>query len=181
MATVSSIVQSKKDSEDTPAEIDILSLDQDDHDKLIPGLPLVDRITLGSIWFVSFVYSILTEHILSKQVDLPCSINHDIQTTFGILSILIAIIIPAAIGPIATTAIHLLISLSDKFLQTNQAPDEEVKKQERSNFVCILSLSVVFLFTYILSMVITELYIDMDNVFFFVIVKYIAGNKGRKK
>ena len=41
--------------------------------------------------------------------------------------------------------------------------------------ICILSLTTVFLFTYSLSMIVSELYIDLNNVFYFVLVKYIVG------
>ena len=52
---------------------------------------------------------------------------------------------------------------------------EEARIQERSHLCCILSLTVVFLLTYSLSMVISEVYVDLSNVFYFVLVKYIAG------
>ena len=148
--------------------------DEDDYDKLHPGLPLLDKMTLGSIWIISFIYSLLTDHILSKKVDLPCSINHEILDTFGILSVLIAIVVPAVVGPITVIILQIIISVANIFLPSSAAP-EETRKQEQNNFVCVLSLSLVFLVTYITSMIISETMVETDNVFHFVLVKYIAG------
>ena len=54
----------------------------------------------------------------------------------------------------------------------------DTRRQERRNLACICALTLVFLVTYVLGMVITELYLDLDNVFHFVLLKYIAGECG---
>ena len=151
-----------------------MSSQMDDEDRLHPGLAVVDKITLGSIWFVSFVYGILTDHIISKQVDLPCQVNHDLDNKFGFASVFLAIILPAVIGPIAIFFIHIVISVANTVLR-NTPVSEDIRRQEQSNLVCILSLTLVFLITYVTSMVVSEVYVQLDNIFYFVLVKYIAG------
>ena len=148
----------------------------EDEDRLHPGLAVMDKITLGTIWFVSFVYGILTDHIISKQVDLPCQVNHDLDNKFGFASVFIAIILPAIIGPIAIFFIHIVISVANTVLR-NTPVSEDIRRQEQSNLVCILSLTLVFLLTYVTSMIVSEVYVQLDNIFYFVLVKYIAGNK----
>ena len=153
---------------------DILSLDAEDEDRLHPGLLMVDKVTLGAIWVLSFLYSILTEHILSKKVDLPCRVSHNLEDKFELASVILAILVPFILGPVLITISHIVISGANAFLGVSPV-SEETRSQERSNMICILSLTTVFLFTYSLSMIVSELYIDLNNVFYFVLVKYIVG------
>lgn len=181
--TISGSVQLGKDQDVGESDRRMSSLsqecpeDEEREEKLIPGLKIFDKITLGLIWFLSFVYSILTDHILSKQVDLPCNINHDIYNKFGLVSIILAIIVPTVIGPLSIFFLHIFFSFANMILHTTTV-SEEAKKQEQTNLICIFSLTVVFLLTYITSMIISEVYIDLEDVFHFVLVKYIAGRQG---
>ena len=174
-----SLVSSKRESEpgvtsERRLSRDILSLDSEDEDRLHPGLRMVDKVTLGTIWVLSFLYSLLTEQVISKKVDLPCGISHSLEDTFQFASVILAILVPFILGPVLVTIVHLLISAANVVLKVSPV-SEETKSQEKSNIVCILSLTVVFLFTYILSMIVSEVYVDLSNVFYFVLVKYIAG------
>ena len=153
---------------------DILSMDAEDEERLHPGLPMVDKVTLGAIWVLSFLYSILTEHILSKKVDLPCSVSHNLEDEFELASVILAILVPFILGPVLITLVHSVISVANVVLKVSPV-SEETKSQEKSNMICILSLTAVFLFTYILAMIVSELYVDLSNVFYFVLVKYIIG------
>ena len=67
--------------------------------------------TLGAIWGVSFIYGILTEHVLSKKIDVPCSVSDNIAENFFISSIFLAIIIPTIIGPVMVIILHIIISI----------------------------------------------------------------------
>ena len=153
---------------------DILSLDTEDEDRLHPGLLMVDKVTLGAIWVLSFLYSILTEQILSKKVDLPCRVSHNLEDKFELASVILAILVPFILGPVLITISHIVISGANVYHEVSPV-SEETRSQERSNMICILSLTTVFLFTYSLSMIVSELYIDLNNVFYFVLVKYIVG------
>ena len=180
LASISgSLVSSKRESDlgvisERRLSRDILSLDAEDEDRLHPGLLMVDKVTLGAIWVLSFLYSILTEHILSKKVDLPCGVSHNLEDKFEPASVILAILVPFILGPVLITIFHIVISGANAFLGVSPV-SEETRSQERSNMICILSLTTVFLFTYSLSMIVSELYIDLNNVFYFVLVKYIVG------
>ena len=137
-------------------------------------LRMVDKITLGSIWLISLLYGLMTDQLLSKEVDLPCSVSNNIRTYLGITSVSLAIILPTVCGPAMAGLAHLVISVLNTVRGTNNF-SEENKKMEIKNLLCILCLILVFLPTYISSMILTELYLDIGNIFFFVIVKYILG------
>ena len=156
---------------------DAASLEVEEEDRLHSGLTVFDKITLGAVWAISCVYGVLSEHILGKQVDLPCSVNHDIYTGFGVTSIVLALVLPTLLGPVTSALAHVILSLGSLLLRCPGAPGD-TRRQERRNLACISGLTLVFLVTYVLGMVITELYLDLDNVFHFVLLKYIAGECG---
>ena len=62
----------------------------EEEDELTGGLSMFDKGILGSIWGVSFVYGVLTEQVLGKKVDVPCSISDNISDYFIIGSIILA-------------------------------------------------------------------------------------------
>ena len=84
----------------------------DDEEKLYSGLTMYDKCILGTIWGVSFIYGVMTEQVLSKKVDLPCSVSDKSEKTFGFASIFLAIIFPTVIGPVMVTILLSLSSLS---------------------------------------------------------------------
>ena len=131
--------------------------------------------TLGAIWGVSFIYGILTEHVLSKKIDVPCSISDHINENFGIASIILAIIIPTIIGPIIVAIIHIVISIINVVMK-NAPIAADLKSEELQNILCTSFLVIIFLFTYIMSMIICEVFLSVtDNLLYFVIIKYIGG------
>ena len=156
-------------------EEDDTALD-DEEEQLIGGLSMFDKAIMGSIWGVSFIYGILTEHVLSKKVDLPCSVSDHIGDNFGIASIILAIIIPTFLGPVMVTIIHIIISIVNVVMK-NAPIAADLKNEELRNIFCTFLLTFIFLFTYIMSMVICEVFLppNDDNLLYFVILKYIAG------
>ena len=121
-------------SERRPSQ-DILFLDAEDEDRPHPGLPMVDKVTLGAIWFLSFLYSILTEHILSKKVDLPCRVSHNLEDKFELVSVILAILVPFILGPGLITIVHSVISGANAFLKVSPV-SKETRSQEKSNKEC---------------------------------------------
>ena len=116
----------------------------------------------------------MAEQVVGKQVDLPCSVSHHVNTFLGLTSIALAIILPTVCGPVMAGLVHLVCWVINSVQEAGAvAPD--TRKLERQNLVCILSLTLVFLPTYISSMILAELYLNIDNIFLFVIVKYILG------
>ena len=122
-----------------------------------------------------FIFGVLTDQILSKSVNIPCSVNDDIRTGFGAASIVIAIVIPTLLGPLAVTVIHIAICFVNCFL-TDKSLSKEQRNEELGNVFCLFLLTIVFLVTYISSMILCEIFLPIPgNLFYFVIVKYIAG------
>ena len=139
------------------------------------GPSIRDKCIIGSIWFVSFIFSVLTEQILSKSSNVPCSVNDDIGTGFGSASIMIAIILPVLLGPIAVTIIHMIIYVVNCFLP-DRALSKDVRNEEIGNSFCLFLLTLVFLSTYISSMILCEIFLPLPkSLLYFVIVKYIVG------
>ena len=131
--------------------------------------------TLGAIWGVSFIYGILTEHILSKKIDVPCSVSDNIAENFGIFSIFLAIIIPTIIGPVMVIILHIIISIIN-VIRKNAPLTADLKSEELQNILCLMLLTIIFLITYITSMIICEVFFPAtDNLLIFVMIKYIAG------
>ena len=83
----------------------------DEEEKLYSGLSMYDKGILGTIWGVSFIYGVMTEQVLSKKVDLPCSVSDKSEKTFGFASIFLVIIFPTVIGPVMVTILHIIISI----------------------------------------------------------------------
>ena len=137
-------------------------------------LRIVDKITLGSIWAICLLYGLMTDQLLSKEVDLPCSVSQDLQTYQGIGSVSLAIVVPTVVGPAMAGVAHLVITGLNTVRGVAKI-SEENRRLEIQNLLCILCLILVFLPTYISSMILTELYLDIGNIFFFVLVKYIIG------
>ena len=159
----------------TEAETGGLVETEKDENLHLGQLRIADRITLGSIWLISLLYGLMTDQFLSKEVDLPCSVSNNIQTYQGITSVSLAIILPTVCGPAMAGVTHLVISVLNTVRGTT-INSEENRKMEIKNLLCILCLILVFLPTYISSMILTELYLDIGNIFLFVLVKYIIGN-----
>jgi len=147
----------------------------DEEDNLYAGLTMFDKCILGTIWGVSFIYSVLTEQVLSKKIDVPCSVSDHIGENFGIASIILAIILPTIIGPGMVTILHTTISIMNSVMK-NAPIASDLRTEELQNIFCSLLLTIIFLTTYLTSMVICEVFLPApDNLLYFVIIKYIAG------
>ena len=42
---------------------------------VITGPSMMDKALVGVVWMLALVYSLLTQQILSKEVDIPCSVR----------------------------------------------------------------------------------------------------------
>ena len=62
------------------------------------------------------------------------------------------------------------------FFTANFQLSRDLKLEERRNLCCNILLTLIFLATYITSMILTELYLPIpDNIFYFVLLKFIFG------
>ena len=147
----------------------------EDEEPTFAGLTMFDKGILGGIWGASFIYGVLSEQVLSKKTDVPCSVSDHISENFGIASIILAIILPTFIGPIMVTIFHIIISITN-MIHTNAPIAADIKIEELQDILCVFLLTIIFLITYVTSMVISEVFFPIpDNLLNFVIIKYIAG------
>jgi hypothetical protein len=113
---------------------------------------------LGGVWFISLIYSLLSEQMLGRVADVPCSISTDPNRGFGLASVVMANHLPALCGPHAATLLPTHNSHVSVFIKQPPLP-KELRTEEMRNLLCILLLSLIFLLTYSLSMVVCELFL----------------------
>ena len=65
------------------------------------GLSMADRGLLGAVWAVSALYGVLSDQMLSRQADVPCSVRVDPARGLGLASVVLAILVPAVVGSAA--------------------------------------------------------------------------------
>jgi hypothetical protein len=104
----------------------------DEEEKLYSGHSMFDKGILGAIWGVSFIYGVMTEQVLSKKVDLPCSVSDKSEKTFGFASIFLAIII----GPVMVTILHIIISIVN-ILMKHDSIAADIRKVELQNILSV--------------------------------------------
>ena len=63
----------------------------EEEEEYAEGLTSNQKCALGFIWFVSAVYSILSQQILSKERDIHCSLRSELSDNFNFISLFIAI------------------------------------------------------------------------------------------
>ena len=112
---------------------------------------------------------------MSKNVNIPCSVRDPVSDSFSITSIILAIILPIFIGPFIVTVIHIIISIINVVMK-NAPVAADLRKEELQNIFCIFLLTIIFLSTYITSMVICEfLFPSNINILTFILIKFIIG------
>jgi hypothetical protein len=133
------------------------------------------QVVLGAVWGVSLVYGVMSDQLLSKQADVPCSVTVDPASGLGLASVVLAIVAPTVCGPVAVTIGHLAITAVGMFIKQPPVP-KGVLSEELRHLCCIFLLTVIFLLTYVTSMVVCEVYLPVSgSLFTFILVKYITG------
>lgn len=139
------------------------------------GLSMADRALLGAVWAVSALYGVLSDQMLSRQADVPCSVRVDPARGLGLASVVLAILVPAVVGPGAAALLHLLLTIAG-LVVGQPAVAREVRVQETRGLCTILLLTVTFLLTYTTSMVACEAWMSTSSgLLGFVVVKYVVG------
>ena len=139
------------------------------------GLSMADRGLLGAVWAVSALYGVLSDQMLSRQADVPCSVRVDPARGLGLASVVLAILVPAVVGPGAAALLHLLLTIAG-LVVGQPAVAREVRVQETRGLCTILLLTVTFLLTYTTSMVACEAWMSTSSgLLGFVVVKYVVG------
>ena len=85
----------------------------------------MDKALVGVVWALALVYSLLTQQILSKEVDIPCSVRWEsltkydliidcfsdsLESGFGLVSVIVSLLLPAVVGPLLSLIVLLLTS-----------------------------------------------------------------------
>ena len=89
----------------------------------------------------------------------------------GIISILLAFAIPLIFGPLLAS-LAILCNVACQSRRRNQDEDFE------SNFVCIAVMTVVFVITYSVNMIISEIIFEDAGIMVYVLLKYCLGTGG---
>jgi len=61
--------------------------------------------------FAALAYALMAEEIMSKEKDIQCSVRSDLSEKMNILSLVVAIGIPLAAGPIVCPLGHIFLSV----------------------------------------------------------------------
>ena len=100
------------DNNPTQSEPDVRKAIEDDEDDIPEGLTSQQKCALGFIWFISGVYSVLSDQILTKERDVQCSLRNDVNDKFNFISLFIAIAIPLGAGPLFCPLGHFILRYS---------------------------------------------------------------------
>ena len=82
---------------------------EEDGEEMAEGLTSRQKCALGFIWFVSGVYSVMSNQILTKERDVHCSLRSDLNDKFNFLSLFIAMGIPFVAGPVFCPIGHTIL------------------------------------------------------------------------
>ena len=131
---------------------------------------------MTQVWAIALVYGLMSDQILSKQSDVPCYVRADPTTGLGLASVALAIVVPAILGPVLVTVLHILLRIIALFLKPRSSPaskDSRSGGQGGFSICSLLLLTIVFISTYSTSMLICELYMSKpsNTLLGFVLVK----------
>ena len=107
---------------------------------------------LGFVWTVAGVYSLMSEQILSKGIPPPCSVVEDLDNNLNVASVVIALIIPIVVGPVLVIVLHVAISI----VTIVTGCETSSNKNEVPTIYFLFSLTLVFVITYSINMILTE-------------------------
>ena len=133
------------------------------------------------VWAIALVYGLMSDQILSKQSDVPCSVRSDPTTGLGLASVALAIFVPAILGPLLVTVLHLLLRIIAVLLnpRASLASKDSRSGEGGLNICSLLLLTIVFISTYSTSMLLCELYMSKpsNTLLSFVLVKWVVITK----
>ena len=132
-------------------------------------------IKVRQVWAIALVYGLMSDQILSKKADVPCSVSADPTTGLGLASVALAILLPAICGPGIVTLLYILLKIIAMFLKPGASPASKDRRAGKDGLsICsLLLLTIVFISTYSTSMLICELYMSKpaNTLLGFVLVK----------
>ena len=128
----------------------------------------MEKSLLVMVWTISFAYSILSPQVIS---DKDCNVREDLFSTLGIVSVFMVIIIPFILGPVGTFLAFFLATIFSCCGPRRNSDDEYVP-----HVFCLFGLTLMFIITYVISMIISEMYFEqINNIMYFILIKYCFG------
>ena len=122
-------------------------------------------IMFAQVWAIALVYGVMSDQMLSKQSDVPCSVRADPTTGLGLASVALAIFVPALLGPLLVTIIHILLRIIIMLLNHRGSQTSKDSKLGEGGFnMCsLVLLTIVFISTYCTSMIICEVFMSKSS------------------
>lgn len=162
--------------------------EEEDDEDMGEGLTAKQKSALGFIWFVSGIYSILSDQILSKERDVHCSLRSDLSEKFNYMSLIVAIAAPFIGGPLFCPLGHTILSLvacckgvdgggSCGDSKTKDAAGSGLGRTSLADCGVTIGFTLVFIIVYPVQMYVTEEYIaNVQSMFVFMAFKYCYGS-----
>ena len=94
---------------------------------------------------MAVVYGMMSEQMLSKEVDRPCSVREQIDSGMSIASLTFGLILPITFGPFAVMIAHFVLNCIESVLDIDSA--DEPNKEDLPSLVCIMVLTIICLIT----------------------------------
>jgi len=190
VSTISGVIVKQNSSETHPPPADQSTSHDEEDDDYVAGLTARQKSALGFIWFMSAVYAIMTDQVLSKQRFVPCSVRQELSDRFNFISLIAVVAVPLLFGPLLCPLAHLVLSFCTccchKCLASaDNQRDNKLHQTDTSSpgsshpildFLLLSTLSVVFVVTYVTHMYLVEVYFATSHTHFhFMALKYCFG------
>ncbi|XP_040580188.1 uncharacterized protein [Lepeophtheirus salmonis] len=172
---------------DNKSELEEIEKEEEDYEveeySGIDGLGVIQKSILGFIWFVSFVYSLLSPQIFGKTSN-SCVLRDPLDSKLNILSLIIIIPIPIFFGPVICSLAQILLSfveciIRSKCISTNELPsmnDHNCLNYSKITYFLTFLITLIFILEYPISMFFVEEYIGKrETIFVFMLLKYVLG------
>ena len=137
----------------------------------------MEKSLLGVVWFISIAYCFLSSEL--GEETLSCSIREEPFSPLGMASLVLVLVLPLLLGPLPVTIIVMVKAICGKvdrspLLQHSPSP---ASCASFDHLMCLLLLTIVFLLTYSVNMVVVELLYDDSQISLlsFVLLKYCFG------
>jgi len=133
-----------------------------------------DKGILSFVWLCGFVYGCMSDQVLTKEANRACSVREPVDTKLGIMGLVWGLALPLLLGPIGAALASLALRVTGAYMDIS--PPAPPRPGEQPTLPMLLSLLLVLLLTYPLSMVLVELLPALyTNSFLLIMLKYVVG------
>ena len=133
-----------------------------------------DKAVLGFLWSMATIYGMMSEQVLSKEVNRPCSVRERLNSPLSIAALMFGFIIPIIFGPITIIIINFALNCVGSVCDVD--PAQVPKKEDIPGSCCMITLTSICITIYSVSLIITEIIPEIYNVpFNLIMLKYVFG------